>query len=52
MGMDIGPHLASHGFLVGVDQQDSKSHWGSWLIDYPLDQAAALDWVAGIPLKD
>ncbi len=50
MGMDIGAHLASHGFIVvGVDQQDFKSHWGNWLIDYPLDQVAALDWVAENP---
>jgi predicted dienelactone hydrolase len=50
VGGYFGPHLATHGFIViGVDRQDSKEHWGNWLIDYPLDQAAALDYVAANP---
>ena len=50
VGMYFGPHLASHGFVVvGVDGQDSKDHWGNWLIDYPLDQVFALEQVAKNP---
>ena len=50
VGMIFGPHLATHGFVVvGVDGQDSKNHWGVWLINFPLDQVAALDQVASNP---
>jgi len=52
VGMYFGPHLATHGFVVvGVDRQDSKKHWGPWLIDYPLDQVFALSQVAANPLE-
>lgn len=45
-GNYFGPHLATHGFnVVGVDRQDSEDHYGSWLIDFPLEQIAALNHV-------
>jgi predicted dienelactone hydrolase len=48
----FGPHLASHGFVVaGVNWQNSADHWGPWLIDYPLDVLAALDYIASTPLE-
>jgi predicted dienelactone hydrolase len=51
-GTYFGPHLASQGFVViGVDRQDSKDNWGVWLIDYPLDQVAALNYVAANPIE-
>ena len=46
LGNYIAPHLATHWFVVvGVDKQDSEEHYTPWLIDYPLDQVAALDFV-------
>jgi predicted dienelactone hydrolase len=52
-GRTFGPHLASHGFVVaGVNEQDSHNLWGPWLIDYPLDILAALNYIASTPLKD
>ena len=51
VGSVFGVHLASHGFVVvGINGQDSASHWGQWLIDYPLDILFALDLVAVQPL--
>jgi len=45
-GTYLGPHLATHGFVViGIDGQDSQDHLGNWLIDYPLDQVFALKQV-------
>ena len=56
MGKDFAQHLVSYGFIyVGVDRQDSKDHWGTWLTDYPLDLVFALNQVASNPplvLKD
>jgi predicted dienelactone hydrolase len=46
----FGPHMASHGFvIIGVRNQDAESHWGAWLINFPLEQAAALDRVVENP---
>ena len=51
VGNIFGAHLASHGFVVvGINGQDSESHWGQWLVDYPLDILFALDLVASQPL--
>jgi hypothetical protein len=42
-GTYLGPHLATQGFIVvGIDGQDSENHYGSWVIDFPLDQIFAL----------
>ena len=50
VGGYFGPHLATHGFMViGVDGQDSKNSWGTWLLDYPLDQAFALEEILKTP---
>ena len=52
MASIFGSHLASHGFVVvGIKGLDSASRWGNWLIDYPLDILAALNYVASTPLK-
>ena len=53
MASIFGSHLASHGFVViSVKGLDSSNRWGNWLIDYPLDILAALDYVASTPLED
>jgi predicted dienelactone hydrolase len=45
-------HLASYGFVVaGINNQDSSQHWGTWLIDYPLDIVFALDQIASTSLE-
>jgi predicted dienelactone hydrolase len=50
VGLIFATHLASHGFVVaGVNSQDSKTAWGDWLIDYPLDLHFALDQLASNP---
>ena len=45
IGADLGPHLASHGFVFLAVR--GQSSWGTTLstdmIDYPLDQMVALD---------
>jgi predicted dienelactone hydrolase len=52
LGSYFGYHLASHGFVVaGLNSQDSDDHWGPWLIDYPLDILAALNYTASTPLE-
>jgi len=52
LGGYFGYHLASHGFVVaGLNSQDSDDHWGPWLIDYPLDILATLNYIASTPLE-
>ncbi len=52
-GTYLGPHLATHGFVVvGIDGQDSEDHYGSWVIDFPLDQIFALEQLASNPLEE
>ena len=50
VGRIFGTHLATHGYvIVGVDFQDSMPNWGIWLIDFPVDQAFALEQVIASP---
>ena len=50
-GTYFRPHLATHGFVVvGIDRKEPKKHWGRWLIDYSLDQVAAIEYVAKNPV--
>lgn len=49
-GRIFAPHLATHGFVViGLDYMGPRPYWGEWLIDYPLDQAFALEQVVAEP---
>lgn len=53
VGFIFAPHLASYGFVVvGINGQDSKDHWGQWLIDYPLDLVFALNQLAITPPEE
>ncbi len=53
IGFIFAPHLVSYGFVVvGINGQDSKEHWGQWLIDYPLDILFALDQIATYPPEE
>jgi predicted dienelactone hydrolase len=49
-GNEFATHLASHGFVVaGVDNQAPSDRFGPWVIDYPLEILAMLDYLADTP---
>ncbi|OGN95231.1 MAG: hypothetical protein A2Z71_07825 [Chloroflexi bacterium RBG_13_50_21] len=53
VGSFFAPHLASYGFIIiGIQEQDSATNWGPWLVNYPLDLVFALNQVAAYPPED
>lgn len=55
MGNEFAAHLASHGFVAaGVDGQAASPGdvWDMWLIDYPQEILAMLDYLASSPPEE
>lgn len=51
-GNEFAAHLVSYGFVaIGVDGLGPSKSWGFWLIDFPQQILAALDYAASGPLQ-